>query len=188
MSFCLSVCPSVLLSLCPLPFFQNLITQPNEVKSSQNFQGKFLGVSQDDPICQGWPYPPSLQSGTINVIQVWTLRMWGPDTLLIMLESWKLAHNSIITYHDDPWCQGWLHPPSIQSGTINNLQVWTSRTGGSWHTSNHARELKFGTQVKNYISWPSMMSRMAPSSKYSVRNHQRPPSMDFEDGGFLTHF
>ena len=43
----------------------------------------------------------------------------------------------------------------------------TSRTGGPWHTSIHARELKFGTQVKNHISWRSMMSRMSPSSKVS---------------------
>jgi hypothetical protein len=59
----------------------------------------------------------------------------------------------------------------------------TSRMGGSWHTSIHARELKFGTQVKNHISWRSMMSRMTPSSKYPVRNHQRPPSMTLRTGG-----
>ena len=59
----------------------------------------------------------------------------------------------------------------------------TSRMGGSWHTYIHARELKFGTQVKNYISWQSMMSRMTPSSKYPVRNLQCPPSMTFRTGG-----
>ena len=158
-----------------------------------------------------------------------------------MLESWNLAHKSRITYHDNPLCQELPHPPSIQSGTLNVLHVWTSRTGGSWHTyiharelkfgtqvmnhiswqsmmsrmnpsskypfrnhqpppsmtsrkrgswhtSIHARDLKFGTQVKNHMSWQSMMSRMTPSSKYPVRNPQHPPSMDFEDGGFLTHF
>ena len=166
-------------------FFQNLITQPNEVRSSRNFHGKFLGVSldvKDDHILQVSSQEPSMSS---------KYGLWGqgvPDSLLIMLESWNLANNSRITYHDGPWCQGWLHPPSIQSGTTNVLQVWTWRTGGSWHTSNHARELKFGTQVKNHISWRSKMSRMTPSSKYPVRNHQRPPSMDFEDRGFLTHF
>ena len=64
------------------------------------------------------------------------------------------------------------HPPSM-----------TSRTGGSWHTSIHARELKFGTQVKNHISWWSMMSTMTQSSKYPVRNPQCPPSIDFKDEG-----
>ena len=83
------------------------------------------------------------------------------DTHLIKLESRNLAHKSRITYHENPWCQEWPHPPSIQSGTLNILQVWTLRTGGSWHTSNQARELKFGTQVKNHISWLSMMSRMS---------------------------
>ena len=69
--------------------------------------------------------------------------------------------------------------PSSKS-PVRNLQrppSMTCRTGGSSHTSIHARELKFGTQVKNHISWWSMMSRMTPSSKYPVRNHQCPPSM-----------
>ena len=64
------------------------------------------------------------------------------------------------------------HPPSM-----------TSRMGGSWHTSIHSRELKFGIQVKNHIYWRSMMSRIIPSTKYPVRNHQCPPSMDFKDRG-----
>ena len=63
----------------------------------------------------------------------------------------------------------------------------TLRTGGYWHTFIHAKELKFGTQVKSHISWWSMMSRMTLSSKYLVRNHQHPPCMDLEDGRFLTH-
>ena len=137
--------------------------------------------------CQEWPHPPSIQSGTFSVLQVW-LRGWGVlDTLLFMLESWHLAHKSRITYHDDPWCQEWPHPPSIQSGTFNVLQVWIEDMG-SWHTSIHAREFKFGTQVKNNKSWRSMISRMTPTSKYPVRNHQRPPCMNFEDRGFLTLF
>ena len=35
------------------------------------------------------------------------------DTLLIMLESQNLAQKSRITNYDDPWCQGWPHPPRI---------------------------------------------------------------------------
>ena len=64
------------------------------------------------------------------------------------------------------------HPPSM-----------TSRTGGSWHTSIHARELKFGTQVKNHISWWSMMSRITSSFKIPVRILQLPPSMTSRTGG-----
>ena len=137
---------------------------------------------KDDPILQVSSQEPSTSSK-------YGLRGRGVlDTLLIMLESWNLAHKSRITYHDDPWCQGWPHPPSIQSGTINILQVWTLRMGGSWHTSYHARELKFGTQVKNHVSWRSLTSRMTPSFKTSVRNNQRPLSMDFKDRGFLITF
>ena len=77
---------------------------------------------------------------------------------------------------DDLWCQGWPCPPNPQSGTFIVLQVWTSRMGGSWHTSNHARELKFGTHVKNDIEWWSVMSRMTPSPKTPVRNPQHPRS------------
>ena len=91
------------------------------------------------------------------------------DTFLIMLESWKLAHKSRITYHGDPWQQWWPYPPSTWSGTINVLQVWTSRTGCSWHTSNHSRKLKICTQVKNHILWWSMTSMMTQSSKFIVR-------------------
>ena len=72
------------------------------------------------------------------------------DTLLIMLVSWNSTHKQQITYHHDLWYQGWPHPQRPQSGTINDLRVWASMTGGSWHTSNHARELNFGTQVKNH--------------------------------------
>ena len=108
------------------------------------------------------------------------------EPLLFMLESWKLLHISQITYLHDPWCQEWPHPPSIQSGTINDLKMRTSRTGGSWHTSIHAREQKFCTQVKNHLSWQCMMSSMTPSSKYPVKNHKSHPSMDFKDRVFLT--
>ena len=48
---CLSVCPFVRLSACPLrfvTFFQWIMARPNQVKTSRNFQDNFLGVSQDD--------------------------------------------------------------------------------------------------------------------------------------------
>ena len=48
-------------------------------------------------------------------------------------------------------CQIWHHrcviPPDLYSGNINVLQVWLC----SWHTSIHARELKIGIKIKNYI-------------------------------------
>ena len=59
----------------------------------------------------------------------------------------------------------------------------TLRMGGSWGTSNHAGEYKFGTQVNTHISWRSMMSKMTPSSKSPVRNLQCPPSMTLRKGG-----
>ena len=171
------------------PHFPTLIFQSNEKISLPNFQRIFLWVSQDDFLYQGWPFPPSLQSGTINVLQVWTLRMGGCwNTSKIMLEGWNLEHKSRITHDDEPWRQGWLHPPSLQSGTFRILQVWLRGWGGSWGTSKHARELKFGRQVKNHKICRSMKSRMTPSSKSPVRNLQRPPSMTWGTEGFLRHF
>ena len=38
--------------------------------STRNFQGIFLRVDQGHPWCQEWPCPPSLWSGTLNVLQV----------------------------------------------------------------------------------------------------------------------
>ena len=102
-----------------------------------------------------------------------------------MLENWNLVHKSRISYQDNPWRQGWPHPPGLQSGTFSVLQVWLWGWGGYWGTSKHARELKFGRQVKNHILWQSMMSRMTPSSKSPVRNLQRPSSLILRTEGVL---
>ena len=76
---------------------------------------------------------------------------------------------------DDLWCWGWT---SISSGTVIIIQVWTWRTSGSWHISNHARELKFGEQTKNHIPWWSMRWLLTLSPKYPVRNLQCPPKKE----------
>ena len=116
---------------------------------SCNWAHKSRITYHEDPWCQAWPCPPSIKSGTFNVLQVWLQGRGILDTLLFMLESWSLAHKSKITYDEDPWFQVWQHPPSIQSGTIYVLHVWTLRTGGSCHTSNHGRDQQFGTEVRN---------------------------------------
>ena len=38
--------------------------------STRNFQGIFLRVKKHHPWHHGWPFPPSLWSGTLNVLQV----------------------------------------------------------------------------------------------------------------------
>ena len=189
---------------------------------------------KDDPILQ----VPSQESSKYRLKGHEVL-----DRLLIMLESWNLAHRSRITYHDYPWCQEWPHPPCIQSGTINVLQVWLRGRGAPWHPSFHARaeiwhtsreshimtihdvkndsilqvsqsgtfnvlqvwlrgrgvldtllfmleswNLAHNSRIPYHDSWWSMMSRMTLSSKTPVRNLQPPPSIDFKDRGFLAHF
>ena len=86
---------------------------------------------------------------------------------------------------DDLWCGGW---PSISSGTVIIIQVWTWRTSGSWHISNHARELKFGEQTENHIPWWSMRWLLTLSPKYPVRNLQCPPSMYMKVKRILRNF
>ena len=100
---------------------------------SGNSAHKSWITSNDNPWHQKWPHPPSIQSGTINILQVWLRERTVLDTLLFMLESWNLAHKSRITYHDDSWCQEWPHPPCIQSGTFNVLLSMASRMGSSWY-------------------------------------------------------
>ena len=128
--------------------FQNLISQPNKVRFSWNFQSEFLGVFQDDPKSLEGPHPQRLQSRTFNILQVWSSRMQALDTLIIMLESWDLAYKLSIIYDDNPWCQEWPHPPSIQIGSINVRKVWTSWIGildtllimlESWNLANKSR-------------------------------------------------
>ena len=122
-------------------------------------------------------HPPSMTSRTSGSwhtsIHARVLRFGTQVKIHI---SWRSMMSRITPSSKYP-VRNLQHPPSM-----------TLRTRCSWHTSIHAREMKFGTQVKNHISWRSMMSRMTSSSKYPVRNHQHPSSMDFEDGRFLTHF
>ena len=161
--------------------------QPNEVRSLRNFQDDLIMVCQDDLWHQRSPHHPRLLSGTFSVHQVWLQGQGVLDTLLIMLEHWNLADNQkshIMMIHDVK--DGSILQDSNQEPSASSL--YDFEDGGSWHTFIHARELKFGTQVKNHISWQSMMSTMTPSSKYQVRNPQHPPSMDFKDRGLLTHF
>ena len=95
------------------------------------------------------------RSGTLNVLQVTDDDSVALDTLLIMLECSNLAHRSIIQCQLQLW--GW----TISSlSPVRNPQCPSSHwwwQGGSWHTSNHARKLKFCTQtlVKNRQYPPS---------------------------------
>ena len=86
------------------------------------------------------------------------------------------------------WCQGWPCLPCLLSGTLNVLQVPPSMRGGSWHTPNHARMLKIGTQVGNPMSRTIMRSRMT----HVLHVFDQEPSMSSKSlmmmEKFLTHF
>ena len=100
----------------PSPKF---IPNLNHVGSSSNFLDIFLIIYRHDSWFQRWPHPPSLQSGTLNVLQV-------PN------EASQLNHNRsssnfqdifLIIYWYDSWFKRWPHTWSLQSGTLNVLQV-----------------------------------------------------------------
>ena len=76
-----------------------------------------------DQILQNSSQEPSTSS------KYWLHKCGSLDTLIIMIESWNLAHKSRIKYHGNMWCKEWPHPSSIQSGTCNILQVWLQGCG-----------------------------------------------------------
>ena len=93
-------------------------------------------------------------------------------------------------YHGHPCRQGWPCPPSLASGTLNILQVppFLTSPPPSWHTSNKDIATKFSGYLSGSRIWSSMTSRMTMSSKYLIRNPQRPLSPPFLTPPYLTHF
>ena len=101
-----------------------------------------------------------LWSGTINVLQVTEDDMGVLDTLLIMLEFWNFAHRSEIQCQEQLLGQEW---PMSSMLPVRNPQCPPSQWWwwvGSWHTSNLARKLKFGTHVRIHTLRTFKMPRM----------------------------
>ena len=126
---------------------------------------------REDPTLQNSSQEPSRSSKYDCVLYA----------LLIMLGSWKSAHNSIMKYYGYLWCQIWyqIWPNSskLQWDIINVLKVWLC----FWCTYNQARELKIWIQVRN-DKWcrfimSNLISATIQSSKTSTKNHQCPQSM-----------
>ena len=133
-------------------------------------------VCQDDLWHQRWPHTPRFQSGIFNIIQVWH-QGWGiPDTLKNHARDLKFYTQ--VNY--SMYCWSMMSRMISSSKTpVRKLHCPPSMTKITvvLHTFYHARELKFGTQVKNHTKWWSMMSKMTPYSKNPVGNLQHPPSI-----------
>ena len=116
---------------------------------TQSLQDMILGVSQGHPCHQQWPCPPSVPSGTLNVLQVppfltppsWPSSNWDINTKFSGYLPWGKKHHS--------WHQEWPSPPCLRSGTLNVLQVPAFLTPPSWHTSNWDINTKFSA----YLPW-----------------------------------
>ena len=75
-----------------------------------------------------------------------------------------------------------LRDPSKEPSSSSKYDF---QDGGSWFTPNYARDMNFGTKVKNNISWWFMVSRMTPSSKTPSQEPSTSSIYDFKDGGVL---
>ena len=95
------------------------------------------------------------------------------DTLLTMLECWNLARRPGIQCQEYLWGQGWPSMSLIRNPQCPPSHWWW--WGGSWHTSNLARKLNFGTHVRNHIWWTFKCQEWLVSSMSPVRNPQSPP-------------
>ena len=117
----------------------------NHVRSSSNFQDSFCINYQHDLWCQRWPHPPTnLQSGTKPPCnQKLTLSRYLAELSLYLTKKqpnphpWGLNFSQLnhvrssskfqdifhIIYQHDIWYQRWPPHLSLQSGTLNLLQV-----------------------------------------------------------------
>ena len=113
-----NVCPCVLSCVCHLvtECLYLPISLRIQLESLWNFKPKLLCYKPMIPTCLfaicNLQRPPSMNSRT-GVF----------DTLLFMLESWKVAYNYIIAYNGNQRCFEWPYVPKILPGTINILQV-----------------------------------------------------------------
>ena len=161
-------------------------TLPIEI-STPNFQGMLLMVKEHHSWHQKWPSDPCLRSGTFNVSKVppfltppsWHTSNWDINTKFSGYLPWGKKHHS--------WCQEWLCPPCLWSGTLNVLQVPPFLTPPSWHTS----DWDINTKFSGYVPWGEktsfMTSWMTLSSMSPIRNPQRPLSTPLLDPPHSWH-
>ena len=127
----------------------------------------------------GWPCPPSLQSGTLNVLQIPPGSTPLLDTLIIKISTWNFQGVFLWVKQDSPWYEGWHCPQRLRSGTLNILQVPKWRIPLSWHTSTNNINMK----LSGYLPWgkttSTKTSRMTLSSKSLIKKPQCPPGTPF---------
>ena len=100
--------------LTPDPTRVQTFSQPNHVWSWSNFQDIFLTIYQHDLWCQIWPHPPSLQSGTPNVLQAFLGQIMYDLDKTFGISSWP-SINMIYDVKCDPILQVSNQEPSMSS-------------------------------------------------------------------------
>ena len=91
-----------------------------------------------------------------------------PFQRAILLSTWNFHCIILKVKQHHPRHKGWQFPPSLQSGTINILQVPPFLTPHSWHPSNKDIIMK----LSGYLSWVNHVNslRMTLSTKSPIRN------------------
>ena len=96
-----------------------LLSQPSHVGSSSNIQDISHIINQHDPWWKIWPQSSKYP---VRNPQCPPSPKFRPD--LNHVESLSNFQDIfLIIYWHDIWYKRWPHPPSLQSGTINILQV-----------------------------------------------------------------
>ena len=105
-----------------------------------------------------------------------------------MRECWNSAHRMWIQCQEQFWGQRW---PMSSMSLVKNLQCPPSHWwwgSGSCNTSNHARKLKFGTQVGNHLWRTFKMSKITCVLHVSWQEPSKSPKTLMMTRRFLKPF
>ena len=91
----------------------------------------------------------------------------------------NLVHKSSFKYFNDPNCYEWLHPQSIQSGSMDLLYIYLG--GDSWSAKGHQlftgtkKKVQFSPKILTQMWRPKGSSQVAEGNQASARARRRIP-------------
>ena len=152
------------------PSPQLILSQPNHVWSWSNAQDWLLTNYQPDLWCERWPHPSSLQSGTLNVLQVPNLCFLSQimsDLDQTFRRGPLATTNLIYDVKDDPILQVSSQEPS----TSSKPPTYT------FLAKSCPIMIKLSGLAPYQLPTSSLMFNLTQSFQSPVRNDQHPPSL-----------